>query len=87
MSTSSQLEECVGESEKTKRAREKLKKRLDLLEKQITKEALNKKIIEIHDRISRHAPCRVVLKRKTISLFDNNQNSAEVSNKVSEVYS
>ncbi len=75
-------EVCLEESDKTKRAREKLRKRLEKLEKEITQEALKKKIIEIHDRISRHAANRVVLTRKSISLFDNNQNPAAISNKV-----
>jgi hypothetical protein len=74
---------CVEESDKTKRAREKLKKRLEKLEKKITQDALKSKVTEIHDRISRHAANRVVLTKKTISLFDNNQNSAEISMKVS----
>ncbi|NGX35779.1 MAG: hypothetical protein K1000chlam1_00612 [Candidatus Anoxychlamydiales bacterium] len=73
------------ESDKTLRARGKLKKRLKLLEEEITKEALNKKIIEIHDRISRYAATRAVLTRKTISLFDNNQNSAKISNKITKI--
>lgn len=74
---------CLEESEKTKKAREKLKKKLEKLEKEISQDDLKKKIIEIHDRISRHAANRIVLTRKSISLFDNNQNPAEVSNKVS----
>jgi len=71
------------ESVKTKRAREKLKKRLEKLENEITQKSLKRKVIEIHDRISRHAANRVVLTRKSISLFDNNQNSAEISKKIS----
>jgi hypothetical protein len=77
---------CVEESEKTKKARDKLKKILEKLEKEITQDGLNKKIFEIHDRISRLAPERVVLKRKSISLFDNNQNAAKVSEKVASIF-
>lgn len=83
-----QIELCAEESEKTKKARVKLKKRLEKLEKEIQKnlqDNIKKKIIEIHDRISRHAAFRVVLKRKSICLFDNNINSAEISNKVYQI--
>ncbi len=77
--------EIIHESEKIKKAREKLKRRLSNFEKHITPDNLKKKIIEIHDRIARHAPDRVVLKNKNISLFDNNQNAADLSNKVNLV--
>lgn len=77
---------CAGESEKTKKAREKLRKLFESLEKEITQENLNKKINEINDRISRLAPERVVLPSKSISLFDNNRNAAKVSNKVKEIF-
>ncbi len=73
------------ESEKTKKARVKLRKRLDILERNINEKELEKKVIEIHDRISRHSALRVVLKRKSISLFDNNENTAELSKKVNLV--
>lgn len=79
-------QDYIKESEKTKRAREKLKKRLNSLEQEITQEALKKKIIEIHDRITRHSSSRTILSRKTISLFDNNQNAAKISNKVNSIY-
>ncbi len=77
---------CALESEKTKKAREKLKKMFEKLEKEITQENLNKKISEIHDRISRLAPQRVHLNSKSISLFDNNQNAAKVSDKVMQIF-
>jgi hypothetical protein len=73
------------ESAKTRRAREKLKKQLDALEKKITPQALEKKSIEIHRWIARHAPQRVVLRTKTISLFDENQNTAKLSHRVSSL--
>jgi hypothetical protein len=76
------LQNLCEESEKTRRAREKLRKRLKQLEQKITQDALKRKIIEIHDRISRHAPDRVPTKKNNISLFDNNQSSKEISRKV-----
>ncbi len=73
------------ESPKTRRAREKLKKHLDAFEGKITPQALQKKAIEIHRWISRHAADRIVLKSKTISLFDENKNAAEISQKISKL--
>ena len=71
------------ESSKTKKTREKLKKHYESLDKHITQQALERKLIEIHRWIARHAPSRVVLRTKAISLFDENQNAAAISNKVS----
>lgn len=73
------------ESSKTRKAREKLKRQLAAVEKRITPQALEKKAIEIHRWIARHAASRVVLKSKAISLFDENQNAAKLSNKVSAI--
>ncbi|MBS0630259.1 MAG: hypothetical protein JSS30_08585 [Verrucomicrobia bacterium] len=73
------------ESLKTKKAREKLLKRLKELDDKITKDALDKKSIEIHRWISRHADQRVTLRDKTISLFDENQNAAQISQKIIKV--
>jgi len=73
------------ESEKTKKAREKLKRRLMELEKKVTDQALERKNMEIHRWIARHAPQRVVLRTKTISLFDENKNTAEISRRISKV--
>ena len=75
-------EKIVEESVKTKRAREKLQKRIDVLDKKMTAQALEKKTAEIHRWIAVNAASRVVLQNKTISLFDENQNSAHVSRKV-----
>lgn len=72
------------ESEKTKKAREKLRKKLESLEQKITPQALERKSVEIQRWIARHAPQRTVLKQKTISLFDENKNTAEVSLKVAK---
>jgi len=71
------------ESLKTRRAREKLKRQLEAFEKKVTPQALEKKSIEIHRWIARHASNRVVLKNKNISLFDGNQNAAKISQRVS----
>jgi|GEM_PF-665712 len=73
------------ESAKTRKAREKLKKKLEALEKKITPQALEKKTIEIHRWIARHASQRTVLRSKNISLFDENQNTADLSKKVVEL--
>jgi hypothetical protein len=74
--------QIAEESLKTRKAREKLKRQLEANDKKITPQALEKKSIEIHRWIARHAQNRVILKSK-ISLFDENQNSADVSHKVS----
>lgn len=70
------------ESEKTRRAREKLKKKLDATDKKITQQGLEKKTDEIHRWIARHAHHRIILKSK-ISLFDENEHAAEVSQRIS----
>lgn len=75
----------ADESPKTKRAREKLKKQLEAVEKKITPQALEKKTIEIHRWIARHAHQRVILRSKAISLFDENQNAAKLSHRVSSL--
>jgi len=73
------------ESPKTKRAREKLKKQLEDMERRITPQALEKKTIEIHRWIARHAHHRIVLRTKAISLFDENQNTAKLSHRVASL--
>lgn len=73
------------ESAKTKKAREKLKRKMEVVDAKITKEALAKKTQEIHERISRYADQRVVLRAKSISLFDENQNAAKSSLKVAKI--
>lgn len=77
--------DLANESYKTKKAREKLQKRLAEIDAKITKEALERKSIEIHRWISRHADRRIPLKEKAISLFDENQNAAEISIKISKI--
>lgn len=71
------------ESPKTRKAREKLKRQLDAFEKKVTPQALEKKAIEIQRWIARHASNRIALKTKSISLFDENQNAAGLSQRVS----
>jgi lysyl-tRNA synthetase class I len=82
--TNSQFAE---ESYKTKKVRKKLKKHLEKIDSQITQQELNRKIVEIHRWISRHAPHRISLKNKSISLFDENQNAAKCSQKIMGIIS
>lgn len=72
----------VDESQKTRKAREKLQKKLEALDKKITPQAIEKKAVEIHRWIARHASSRIPLRTKGISLFDENQNAAELSRRV-----
>lgn len=74
--------EIAEESLKTKKVREKLKKHLESFDQKVTAPALKKKLIEIHRWIERHASQRIVLKEKSISLFDENRNAAEFSQRV-----
>ena len=73
------------ESAKTKRAREKLKRQIEETSRKITPQALEKKSHEIHRWIARHAHHRVVLRSKTISLFDENQNTAKLSEQIANL--
>lgn len=73
------------ESPKTRKAREKLKRQLEALDKKVTPQALEKKSIEIQRWIARHASHRVALKTKSISLFDENQNAARISIRISQL--
>jgi len=73
------------ESDKTKKLREKLRKHFQLIDEQVTKQALERKISEIHRWIGRHASHRVVLKNKTIALFDENQNAAQMSQRITNL--
>lgn len=77
--------EIASESFKTKRAREKLIKRFEFLDTQITQEAVEKKTVEIHRWISRHADRRISLKNKSICLFDENKNAEEISPKIHKI--
>ncbi|MCI0381604.1 MAG: hypothetical protein L0207_00920 [Chlamydiae bacterium] len=75
----------VEESEKTKKARAKLNQKLKAIDEKITSEALKKKRAAIHGWIARNASYRIVLREKSISLFDENQNTAKLSEKVTKV--
>ncbi|MBS3904281.1 MAG: hypothetical protein KGZ39_03020 [Simkania sp.] len=79
------LKDHAPESAQTQRAREKLRRYFDDLDKKITRQALEKKSVEIHRWIARHAHHRVVLRSKTISLFDENQNTAKQSLRIAKI--
>lgn len=79
----SEEDNYAQESPQTRRAREKLRKRLEAAEKKVTSQALKESSHDIHRWISRHARARVTLKEKNICLFDENQNAAGISKKVS----
>lgn len=72
------------ESEKTKRAREKLKAKLDTTDKKITEKALKDKSQEIASWIERHSTDRLSVD-KDISLFDQNRNSAKMSKTIEKL--
>ena len=78
------MQKSAEESPKTKKMREKLRKRLEEMERELTPQALKRTTFEIQRWIDRHASERVTLKSK-ISLFDGNQNSATLSQKVAAV--
>jgi hypothetical protein len=71
------------ESVKTKKIREKLDEHFSLIEKKVTPQALKKTLIEINRWINRHASERIILKSK-ISPFDENRNTAQLSQKTHE---
>lgn len=73
------------ESVKTRKTRLKLQRRLQEMDKGITQQALKRTSSEIHRWIARHASDRVALRTKSISLFDENQNAANLSQKVAAV--
>ena len=72
------LKIIAEESEKTKKAREKLKQKFDKSDKKITEKALKDKSQEIAGWIERHSSDRLSVE-KDISLFDQNRNSAKMS--------
>jgi hypothetical protein len=77
--------EIAKESEKTEKARIKLKKKLEKIDRQVTQDGLKKKVQEIHHWISRHSSNRIVLRDKNISLFDENQNTAKYSLRIASI--
>lgn len=78
------LKIIAEESEKTKRAREKLKAKLDRTDKKITEKALKDKSQEIASWIERHSSDRLSVD-KDISLFDQNRNSAKMSKTIEKL--
>lgn len=78
----SKTKKLAEESAQTRKVREKLQNKLEKLEEKITPEALKKKVLEIHKWIAKNARDRIVLRCKTISLFDSNQNTAQTSRKI-----
>ena len=72
------------ESPQISRMRGKLAKILETQDKRITAQAIQEKKSVITEAISKNASERVVLKEK-LSLFDANQNSAEISKKVKDI--
>lgn len=77
--------QIAEESSKTQKAREKLKRQFEAFDRKVTPQALEKKTIEIQRWISRHASSRIALKSKSISLFDENQNTADLSIRISQL--
>ncbi len=74
----------VDESGKTKKARAKLKQKLEATEKKLKSAKLEKKSQEISRWIQRHTNDRISVK-KDISLFDQNRNSAKMSRAIEKL--
>lgn len=70
------------ESLKTKRAREKLLKQWEAEKEHFTPTALAETVDKIHKWIADNAKHRVLIKEKSIKLFNQNQNAADISKKV-----
>lgn len=66
------------ESKQVQKARKKLKLQLQEEHKLVTESALKKVSDDIKTWISRHAQDRIQLKKKDISLFDENQHPAKL---------
>jgi predicted DNA-binding helix-hairpin-helix protein len=73
------------ESERTKKAREKIQGQMERISARITPESLQKKSAEIQDWIARHSNIRETLKDKSITLFAENQNSASYSSRIDQI--
>ena len=69
------------ESEQVKRARRKLKRKMEEEDREITPEALERVVEEIYLWISKHSGERLSLKDQNISLFDENQHVSKISNR------
>jgi len=83
--TKQAVQRHAPESHKTRRVREKLQKHWEDVEKRVTPAALQEALDEIHRWIARHAHCRVPLRDKNIALFDENQNAAKISQRVTAI--
>lgn len=79
------LQISIKESSQTQKARERLRKKMESVEKKITSQALEAKTLEIHKWISKNASNRIVVYNKNIGLFDENQNTARMSRNVSSI--
>lgn len=77
--------QIAPESSKTKKAREKLQRKLKQQDLLITPSALAATVEKIHQWIASNATHRIVLKNKEIRLFDQNQNAAALSRKVQQI--
>ncbi len=73
--------DTAQESEKTKKAREKLKSRLKKIDTMVTSQAIDEKKDQIADWISRHSWSRDAVSRDDLGLFDQNRNPAPLSKK------
>lgn len=78
-------EPMAPESAKTRKQRARLQKKLERQQKKVTPEALKQKIVEMHKWIAKHAEHRVVLRAKSIALFDENRNAVAASQKVMKI--
>lgn len=67
---------------RTQKILNKLKKRLDQLDEQITKEGLEKSREKIQNWIHRHTTERVNLKTSSFSIFSEGRNAAKMSRRV-----
>jgi hypothetical protein len=70
------------ESQKTKRAREKLVKQWNEEKELINPKALEKTVEKIHQWIADNAKYRIPIKEKSIKLFNQNKEAARISKKV-----
>lgn len=75
----------ASESDKVRRTRERLQRRIQKYDQQVNKQALEQQRISIHRWVAKNAPFRVALRTKTIALFDENQNTAICSAKIQMV--
>jgi lysyl-tRNA synthetase class I len=69
------------DSHQISRARKKLEHQIERDRKELTQQALERIRRTIHRWIDRHAPERLSLRSKSITLFDENQHPAKIKNK------